>query len=147
MKEKKEKTPKGKVTIKAIDAINAYKIANNSKLTKMESSERYALILAIRELKKVKEEYDGVQKDALEKLKPEGMDEILGKISREERLTLDEAIAYSKFDKEIGDIMTPAGEKMVELTFEPLGKEAMEHLVESNDFVTGQIILLEDVLA
>lgn len=147
MKEKKEKAPaKGKVRVKTQSAVEAFRIINSAKLTKMETSERYAMIIITRQLKKVKDEYDAIIKDAQEKFKPEGFDEIASKVQSNAKLSPSERAVLQKFNNEMEECVNTAHEKEVELEIEPLGKEAFEHFLDSNDFKTGEILVIEDLV-
>lgn len=133
-------------TFKTIRIVDAYRKITPAKLTKMESAERSAILLAIRQLKKVATEYDDFLKDAQEKLKPDGFDAIVGKIQKNEGLTVEEASAFNKYSKELDECMKPVADKEVELDFEPLSDAAMAHFIESNDFSVNDIFAIEDVI-
>ncbi len=146
MKENKKNAPKGKVAIKVNDAVTAFRLVNPAKLTKMETAERFAVILATRQLKKVSEDFEGLLKDAQEKLKPEGFDAIVEKVQGKKELTPSEQDALNKYNQDVSDCVKSELDKYVELDFAPLGKEAMERFIDSNDFTIEQIIAVMDVL-
>lgn len=127
--------------------VAAFRLINPAKLTKMETSERFALILVTRQLKKVNDEFDALLKETQEKLKPsEGFDKIVEKLQAREELTPEEAIVWNKYNKEVTNCINTELAKETELEIEPLGKEAFEHLVASNDFSVSDIIAIQDVI-
>lgn len=128
------------------DIVTAYRIINPAKLTKMETAERFALILITRQLKKVATEFDDFFKDVQEKLKPEGFDAIADKVQSKKELTPEEIAAWNKYNKDINDSLKGELDKEVELDFEPLGKEAFEKFIESNDLSVNDILAIEDVI-
>ena len=147
MKEKKEnKAGKAAKTVKVNDAVTAFRLVNPAKLTKMETEERFAVILATRQLKKVDTDFQDLLKDAQEKLKPEGFDKIVEKVQAKTELTASEQKALDEYNKQVSDCVKSELDKTVELDFAPFGKEAIERLVDSNDFSTGDIIAIMDVL-
>ena len=145
MKENKENAQKGK-TVKVNDAVTAFRLINPAKLTKMETAERFAVILATRQLKKVDADFQDLLKEAQEKLKPEGFDAIVEKVQGKKELTASEQDALNKYNQDVSDCVKSELDKEVELDFAPLGKEAMERFVESNDFSVDQIIAIMDVI-
>ena len=145
MKENKENAQKGKA-VKVNDAVTAFRHINPAKLTKMETQERFAVILATRQLKKVDADFQDLLKDAQEKLKPEGFDAIVEKVQGKKELTASEQDALNKYNQDVSDCVKSELDKEVELDFAPLGKEAIEHFIESNDFSVDQIIAIMDVL-
>lgn len=148
MKEKKESKAQGKgKTIKVSDAVTAFRLINPAKLTKMESEERFAVILATRQLKKSATDFDELVKDAQEKLKPaEGFDKIVGKVQGRKELTPSEQETLNKYNKDVSDCVQTELDKEVELDFKPLSEDAFGRFVESNDFSVSEIMLISDVL-
>lgn len=128
------------------DIVTAFRLINPAKLTKMETAERFALILAIRQLKKVANDFDDFFKDVQEKMKPEGFDAITEKMQARKELTAEESAVWNKYQKDINESLKDEFEKEIELDFEPLGKDAMEHFIDSNDFSVSDILAIEDVI-
>lgn len=128
------------------DIVTAYRLINPAKLTKMETSERFALILITRQLKKVATDFDDFLKDVQEKMKPEGFDAIAEKVQGRKELTPEETAAWNKYHKDINDSLKGELDKEMELDFEPLGKESFEKFIESNDFNVSEILAIEDVI-
>lgn len=144
MKEKKEKITKR--TVRVNDVVEAFRSVNPAKLTKMETADRYALILATRQLKKVAGDFDELVKDAQEKLKPEGFDVIIDKLKKKEKLTPGEQTAVNEYDRQVSDCIGVELKREVILEFEPLGNAAIDRFIESNDFSIREIIIIHDVL-
>ena len=132
---------------KSTDSIvTAFRLVNNARLGKMETAERYALIKAIRQLKKVATEFDEMLKDAQDKLKTDGIEAIAAKMQLQKVLTIEENVEFNRYNKSISDCLKDELTKDIELTFEPLSETALDHLIESNDFSASEIILIEDML-
>lgn len=128
------------------DIVTAFRLINDAKLTKMEPSERFALISITRQLKKVAVDFDDFFKDVREKMKPEGIDAIAEKIQRRVELTPEEAAIWNKYNNDINNSLKGEFEKEIELDFEPLGKESFERFIESNDFNVSDILVISDVI-
>lgn len=128
------------------DIVTAFRLINSAKLTKMETSERFALILITRQLKKVANEFDDFFKDVQEKMKPEGFDTITEKVREQKELTPEETSAWNKYHRGINESLKGELDKEIELDYEPLGKEAFEKFIESNDFNVSEIFAIEDVI-
>ncbi len=145
MEENKETNPAK--TAKTNDIVSAFRLINPAKLTKMETAERFALILATRQLKKVGTEFDDFLKDVQEKLKPEGFDAIAEKVQAQKELSPEELKIWNKYQQDISECLKGELEKEVTLEFAPLSKEAMEHFIDSNDFAVSDIMLIMDVMS
>ena len=146
MKEKKETAGKTAKAIKTNDIVTAFRLINPAKLTKMETQERFAVILATRQLKKVSTDFDELVKDAQEKLKPEGFDKIVEKVQGKKELTAQEQASLDKYNKDVTDCVQTELDKEVEFDFAPLEKDAMERFIDSNDFAVSDVMLIMDVL-
>lgn len=145
MKENNENALKGKV-VKVNDAVTAYRLVNPAKLTRMEKEERFALILATRQLKKVDTDFQDLLKDAQEKLKPEGFDKIVEKVQGKKELSPSDQDALNKYNQDVSDCVKSELGKEVELDFEPLSTEALDRFVDSNDFAVSDVMLIMDVM-
>ena len=65
--------------MKKKEAIELYKVLNGCKLTGMVSSSKMIVLNNLRSLRPVSEAYESDVKEAIEKLKPEGFDELTKK--------------------------------------------------------------------
>lgn len=128
------------------DIVTAYRIVNNAKLGKMEDAEKFALIKAVRQLKKVDTDFQDLLKDAQEKLKPEGFDALAAKLQNKEGLTAEETAALNKYNKDVADCVNDELGKEIELDFTPLSEEALGRLLASNDFAVNEILTVEDII-
>ena len=75
--------------MKKKEAIELYKVLNGCKLTGMSSSSKMTVLNNLRNLRPVSETYESDIKEAIEKLKPEGFDELMKRLeSTTNQLTL-----------------------------------------------------------
>lgn len=146
MKETKETAGKTAKTVKVNDIVTAYRLINPAKLTKMDTAERFALILATRRLRKVSTDFEELLKDTQEKMKPEGFDAIVEKVQGKRELTAPEQDALNRYNKDVTQCVQTELDKEAELDFEPLSKEAVEHFIDSNDFAVSDVMLIMDVV-
>lgn len=160
MKEKKDKTPKGKVTIKTLDALNAYNLLNQQKkeeggvtgvkLSALETADIFKVLYIIKALKPIATAYEDFRKDVEKQFEPENWNERAGKYnesSDEEKAKLDKE--YSEYRRKVGECLEAELNKEREIeAYECLDKEAFGKLVKSNDHIlfTPQISLLMEVL-
>lgn len=126
--------------------VTAFRAVNNAKIGKMEDSEKFAFIKAVRQLKKVASEFDENLKDAQERLKPEGFNAMASKVQSNESLTAEESAALAKYNCDIDACLKEELEKEVELTFEPLSEDAIGRFIASNDFAVKEIMVITDVI-
>lgn len=128
-------------------AVTAYKILNGARLTdKMTDDDKFAVIGIMKVLKPVAVNYDDFYKDAVEKLKPEGIEPVLEKINRQQPLTGEEQSMAALFDRTLGNCVAPELNKEIELDFEPLNEEAMKGLISGNNFTVSQVMALYDII-
>lgn len=147
------KTTTGKVS-------EAYTLLDSAKYSKMESKERIALIKAMRQMKKVAEDFNGFKQDAVKRLMPENFEDIANRInefnamSQQERVAAVEKPEYAdalranaKFQNDVESCIAEESAKEVELAFEPLAADAFVNLLDSNpEWAVGQAMLAEDML-
>ena len=147
------KTTTGKVS-------EAYALLDSAKYSKMESKERIALIKAMRQMKKVAEDFNGFRQDAVKRLMPENFEDIANRInefnamSQQERVAAVEKPEYAdalranaKFQNDVESCVAEEGAKEIELAFEPLAADAFVNLLDSNpEWAVGQAMLVEDML-
>lgn len=126
--------------------VSAYRIINNAKLGKMEDTEKFAIIKAARQLKKVGTDFDEFLNLAQEKLKPAGFDKIAEKVQMKQELSPEESGTLEKYNQSINKCVKDELDREIELTFDPLSEEAVNHFIASNDFSVNEIIAVSDVL-
>lgn len=142
--------------MKTSTIIEIYSVLREAKLTKMESKEKFQVIRIMRAMKPVAEEWDSFVKTMDEKLRGENHDVMLAKaqqwqkegekttLSLEERMAVNEY--FGKLDRERRELIASEQSKEVNTLFDKLTEEAFEHLVDSNDFVVGQILALQEAI-
>lgn len=142
--------------MKTIELNNAYTLLNAAKLSKMENSDKFKVIRAIRAMKPIVTDFEDFQKDAQERLKGEGHDEMVEKAQQWQRegekttLTIEERTAVNEYlngyNKRIMECVKTEAEKEHELQVESLSEEAFGKLLESNDWNANQIMTIQDFL-
>lgn len=149
--------------MKTIDIINAYNVLNAAKLTKLADADKFTVIRAMRALKPIHTDYEEAVKDAQERLKPEGFDDLqrraadwnaihkdkkLTDLTPEERTTLEGInAAYRDYTTKVEECIRDIAEKEKELDYTRLTEEAFGKLLESNpDWTMQQILAVADVL-
>lgn len=142
--------------MKTSTIIEIYSVLREAKLTKMESKEKFQVIRIMRAMKPVAEEWDSFVKTMDEKLRGENHEDMLAKaqqwqkegekttLSLEERMAVNEY--FGKLDRERRELIASEQSKEVNILFDKLTEEAFEHLVDSNDFVVGQILALQEAI-
>ena len=160
MREKKEKTAKAavKTTVKADTAIAAYRLLttpktqerDGMKLSGLDTKDIFTVLRAANALKPVAVAFEDFQKDAQERLKPEGWD---GKVERFAEATEDEKAEINKaameYNDRVNECVATELEKEKELdAYERLSEEAFGKRVKDNGHLLDvrSILLLQEVL-
>lgn len=142
--------------MKTIDIVKAYRIINDAKLTKMEDADKFKVIKATRQLKPVAASFDEFVKEAQERLKPDGWDDMQKKARKwqedgdkstlavEERREINRY--FTDYNAKVEECVKEEAEKEHELTYERLSEEAFGKFVASNDYDVRTIIELENIL-
>lgn len=153
------------IKIQTSKVVNAYNVLNTAKYGKLDDADKIKVWKIARVLKPIATKFDEDNKDAAEKLKPEGFDERLQNAQEYERVTRDPkedatkikmgAAEYDKFigelksyNKLVGDAVKEYAEKECKISFEPLSEDAFGKLMSSNDWNLEQVmqlgIIIED---
>lgn len=149
--------------MKVIDIVNAYNVLNAAKLAKMQDTDKFTVIRAMRALKPIQADYEAAVRDAQERLKPEDFDALQKKaadwnathkdkkltdLTPEERTTLDGInAAYRDYTDKVEQCVRDLAETERELTYTRLSEEALGKLLESNpDWKMQEILAVADVL-
>ena len=146
--------------MKTIDAHKAYRLLQESKLTKMEDSDKFLLIKAMRELRPVSEEYEKDEKEGLEALKDEGFEAMKGKAEKHDAairegkkdglLTLEELnevnAFFREYQKNVKKLLEDIQNKECEFSYKRISEDAFGKFVASNDFKGEEIVTLYDAL-
>lgn len=149
-----------KKSVKKQTIINVYQVLNDASLGKMEVTDRFAFIKALRPIKQIYTEFNDFREDAVSRLKPENYEKIVENVQKFNQMSQEEREDALK-DKEFAASLQANGEfnlnvemcfrdelaKDIELEFAPLSEEAFGKLMESNQqWNAGQIIELQDLL-
>lgn len=127
-------------------AVITFRILNNAKFGKMKDGDKFNAVKIMKELKPVATSYDDFLKDAAEKLKPEGSEEIQGKIQSGEKLSSDEQKEWDKYNQNVAKCVQDELAKELELDFVALSEEGFKGLLASNDFTMGEVLALDEVI-
>lgn len=127
-------------------AVIAYRILNNAKIGKMKDGDKYNTVKIMKELKPVAVAYDDFIKMSAEKFKPEGIEQIQGKVQSDEGLSVEEREVWDKYNSDISKCVQDELAKEIEFTFVPLSEEGFKGLLESNDFTLAEAMALEEVV-
>lgn len=149
--------------MKTIDIVNAYNVLNAAKLTKLADADKFTVIRAMRALKPIHTDYEEAVKDAQERLKPEGWDDLqrraadwnathkdkkLTDLTPEERTTLDGInAAYRDYTSKVEECIRDIAETEKTLDYTRLSQDAFGKLLESNpEWKMQEILAVADVL-
>lgn len=117
-----------------------------ARLGKMKDGDKFNIVKIMRELKPVATSYDDLMKDASEKLKPDGIEEIQRKVQSNEAMTADEQKSWEEYNQKVAKCLEDELKKEVEFSFQPLSEEGMKGLMASNDLNVAEIMALYDVI-
>lgn len=141
------------------DLIAVSNIIGKAKLSKMSSAQRAEFSRAMRPIRALTREFEQVQKDTAEDLRPDGFDAVINEvqslmgktaeeqmqITSEDREKADAVHAYNAYNIDVEmalrDWMSAEAEEGARMS-----EEAFDALVESNDFTAEELFALEDVL-
>ena len=143
--------------MKTMNIVTAYRTINASKLTKMEDTDKYKVIKAIREMKPVVESFDSFVSDARERLKPEDFDTMQEKAAQWQKegdattLTVEDRVELNRYfedyNRKVEECVKEESEKEHELKFGRLSEEAFCKLMASNpDWDVKTTVQVEEVL-
>jgi hypothetical protein len=143
--------------MKTIQIKAAYEVLKDSKLTKMDSLDKFKVVKILRDLKVISLAFDDFAKDLQEKLKGEDHEKYVSEaqqwqregdkttLSLEERALINQYL--NKYNKDCRDGIYEEEQKEHELTFEKISEDAFTKFVDSNDFSVGQLLSLQEVIA
>lgn len=131
-----------------------YNVLKDAKLTKMEDSDKYAIIKILRRLRPITEDFEAFKKDASERLKPENWLDIVAKVQQWRRegenttLTEDERrsinLAIVNYEREVQECISEELNWEVDIDIPVLTEEAFEKLMASNDWEAKTALLIAD---
>lgn len=115
-------------------AITTYRIltADTFRLTKTESKTKFAIIRAIGHLRPIAEAHDTFLRDAAQRLRPEGHDEIIAKIQAQQPLTPEQQSAFNRYSAELSECLRPELERETDIPLTLLTEAELGTVLDSN---------------
>lgn len=142
--------------IKTGEIVSVFSILSSAKLTKMESSDKFKVIKAMRVMTPIDEEWKSFLKTVDEKLKKDDFEEMAEKARKWEQekenstLTDEEKAEINKYFNDFAIEKNKCIEdelnKAIELDYEKISENALEKLFDSNDFDVNQMLILDKFL-
>lgn len=148
--------------MKTVDIIQIHGILKGLSLAGLSFKAQRAILKTLRQLKPAAERYAEDMKEATEKLKPEGFEEIEKKAvahnealetgSEQGRLQGEElkvvVRVYADFNKRLADYATDLGDEEVEIDPEKITEDDFEKLLSANaeKIEAGKLVLIEEML-
>lgn len=138
-----------------------YAVIGNARLSSLKKNDdKVAVLKVLRELRYVANRYDEDVKDASERLKPDGFDELRNRAAVYEAERLDgmrpaamSAVEYQGFldqaagyKKAVDDVMRDVDEATVDLEFEPVASDILQQLMDDNRWTVDQYLIIEEAL-
>lgn len=141
--------------MKKKEAIELYKVLNGCKLTGMVSSSKMIVLNNLRSLRPVSEAYESDVKEAIEKLKPEGFDELMKKVRGHNDSVntggkpvmsgdelRDASSIIEGYNKEVNDFVEKILEEDTGIELEKLDNPNLEKLLDANDMEASQLEII-----
>lgn len=156
--EKKIELKDGEVAMTTKEVVELYNLINPAKLTKMSDSKaKFAIIKDNRALKKIADDYETFQKDALEKLKGADFDKWQEKAQKWQGKTAktpdeQKEVAsindyFAKYQGEANKCLQDESDKVHAIKLEKVSEEEFLKFCDSNeDWNAGQMLTLYDKL-
>ena len=149
--------------IETSKVVSAYNVLSTAKYGKLDDADKIKVWKIARALKPVATKFDEDNKDAAEKMKPEGFDEKLQNAQEYERIVKNPnedasnlkmgAAEYEKFiselksyNKLVCDAVKEYSEKECNLSFEPISEDAFGKLMASNEWTMEQATTLGSLI-
>ena len=130
-------------------AITTYRIltADTFRLTKTESKTKFAIIRAIGHLRRIAEAHDSFLREAAQRLRPEGHEEIIAKIQTQQPLTLDQQAAFNRYSAELNEGLRPELDRTTDIPLTLLTEAELGTVLDSNRVLPPTVMeLLADIL-
>lgn len=146
--------------MKVKEIVQSYLILKEAKLTKMEDSDKFKIIRAMREMRPIVDKYSSDEKEATEKLEDEDYKSMMDKAEKHNDAiregnksgTLSHSelkeikSCFEKVDKSKQECLKELQEEEKDIHFEKISEEALGKLIASNDFTVEQMLYLEITL-
>jgi hypothetical protein len=141
--------------MKKKEAIELYKVLNGCKLTGMASSSKMIVLNNLRSLRPVSEAYESDVKEAIEKLKPEGFDDLMKKVRGHNDSVntggkpvmsgdelRDASSIIEKYNKEVNDFVENILDEDAGIELNKLDNPDLEKLLDANDIEASQLEII-----
>ena len=141
--------------MKKKEAIELYKVLNTCKLTGMLSPSKMAVLNNLRKLRPISETYEADVKDAIERIKPEGFDDLMKKVREHNDAVnsgnkptmsgeeLKEASSVIEgYNKEVNDFVEKILDEDAGIVLEKLNGVNFEKFMDANDIEAGQLEII-----
>lgn len=143
--------------MKTKQIVAAYGILSGSKLTKMSGDGKIKVVKIIKAMKPVTSEFEDFRKDAIDRLKPEGYEDMAKKAEQWQKegdsttLTATEKAElnqfFGDFQRDVEKCLADEAEKEHETAFSKLTDAEFSSLCEGNDWTAGQMLELMDLIS
>lgn len=141
---------------KTSEIVSVYKTLSESKLTKLETSDKAKVLKAMRAMKPIADEWESFIKTVDEKIQKENHQEIMEKVAQWQKegenttLSEGERIEINKYlieyQREKDTCINDELEKKVNLEFAKISESAFEKLVDSNDWEVKKMMEIESFI-
>lgn len=141
--------------MKKKEAIELYKVLNGCKLTGMVSSSKMTVLNNLRKLRPISETYEADVKDAIERIKPEGFDDLMKKVrehndavnsGNKPTMSGDELRDASSiiegYNKEVNDFVEKILDEDTGIELDKLETPNLEKLLDANDIEASQLAII-----
>ncbi|MDE6080124.1 MAG: hypothetical protein K2G35_08690 [Duncaniella sp.] len=107
-----------------------------AKLSRLEGTEKFAVVRAATALRPIREGYLSAEQTAQESLRPDNWNELLAQTEKWDSLTADEKAAHNaaaaKYNAEVGKYLAEERAKTAEVEITPLDEAALGRFLDSN---------------
>ena len=152
-----------KMKMKTSVVLDAFNVLNTAKYTKLDDADKIKVWKIARAMKPIATQFESDNKDAAEKMKPEGFDEKIQNAQEYERVMKDSnadasglkmgAAEYNAFIRELQDYNKLVGEavkdyadKEVKIEFDTISEEVFGKLMASNEWDISQTMKIEIIV-
>lgn len=130
-----------------IDKANSvYKALLVAKLGKMKNEDKFTLIKNMKVLKPIATDYDDFFQNAMDKLKPEGFENIASKLNKGENISKEEHQILSKYDREVMLCVQEELKKTIDVTLNKIEEDSLQELVAVNNFTMSEIMNISELM-
>ncbi len=141
--------------MKKKEAIELYKVLNGCKLTGMVSSSKMTVLNNLRKLRPISETYEADIKEAIEKFKPEGFDDLMKKVRGHNDSVntggkpvmsgdelRDASSIIEEYNKEVSDFVEKILDEDAGIELNKLDNPDLEKLLDANDIEASQLEII-----